>query len=202
MKSHTLELVDLVVGREDAALTAPITLTLEGGSLLAIHGSNGAGKSTLLKTVAGLLRPVSGKIRVNGAWPAATPPLYAGHKRGLTPSLSVYDNVAFWARAAGCPELIPAALHYFDLSDIPDATVESLSAGWQQRVALTRLITMQASLWLLDEPTSNLDAGGVELLHRLIETRLEQGGMVLIASHHTLDGPRVRKLALSANACV
>ena len=241
MKSNSLVLDGLVVARDGAALTAPISLELAGGELLAIHGSNGSGKSTLLKTVAGLiplhratsqhsptsnlalkvatgtplprgevetLLGVSGEgaltpakshpILYNNSWPITPRPVYLGHKRGLTPSMSVLDNVAFWAKASGHPELTDAALHYFELADIPNVAVESLSAGWQQRVALTRLITMPSGVWLLDEPTSNLDAEGINLLHSLVQTRLEQGGIVLIATHLQLQGEKVRELNINA----
>ncbi len=197
MKSNTLTLDGLVVARDGANLTAPITLTLSAGEMLAIHGSNGSGKSTLLKTVAGLIPIHQGRITVNGMWPAPRPVVYLGHKRGLTPSMSVYDNVAFWAKLAGYPELAAAAMHYFDLTDIPDAPVESLSAGWQQRVSLTRLITMPSGLWLLDEPTSNLDAQGVGLLQSLMQSRLEQGGMIVVATHLPLQGKNVKILNIS-----
>lgn len=197
MKSNSLALEKLVIGREGAPLSAPIDLTLEAGELLTITGSNGSGKSTLLKMVAGLLPVESGAVRYNDSWPADPKPLYFGHKRGLTTSLSVHDNVALWAKACGQPELIEAALSYWDLDDIPNAKVESLSAGWQQRVALTRLVTVPAKLWLLDEPTANLDTDGIELLHSLIQTRLEQGGIILVATHLPFEGPKVRKLELS-----
>jgi ABC-type transport system involved in cytochrome c biogenesis ATPase subunit len=124
-------------------------------------------------------------------------PLYLGHKRGLTPSMSVYDNVAFWARAAGHPELTAAAMRYFDLDDIPDVAVETLSAGWQQRVALTRLITHPSPLWLLDEPTANLDSEGVALLQSLMHARLEQGGIILVATHMQMQGPKIQVLNIS-----
>jgi heme exporter protein A len=197
MKSNSLSIEGLVVAREAAPLTAPITLTLNGGQLLALHGSNGSGKSTLLKTIAGLLPIYLGAIRYNDLWPIEPKPLYLGHKRGLAPSMSVLDNVSFWAKASGHPELIDAAMHYFDLADIPDARVDSLSAGWQQRVALTRLITMPRGLWLLDEPTSNLDSDGIGLLHSLIQTRLEQGGIILVATHMQLEGDKIINLNIS-----
>lgn len=218
MNSNSLAMEGVIVGREGASLTAPITLTLNSGEMLVIHGSNGSGKSTLLKTVAGLLPPQAGSIRfappepqksVAGGlapvssegddlapWEALPRPLYLGHKRGLSPSMSVYDNVAFWAKASGYPELTAAAMHYFDLTDIPQVTVNSLSAGWQQRVALTRLITMPSLLWLLDEPTANLDAEGVELLQSLMHSRLEQKGIILVASHMQMQGERIKTLNL------
>lgn len=206
MKSHSLVLDRLVVAREGAQLTAPISLQLKGGEMLAIRGNNGSGKSTLLKTVAGLLRPLEGEAylcEAEGREPSEPSvrlidsPLYFGHKRALTPSLSVYDNVSFWAKASGHPELIMAAMRYWDLQDIPDVIVETLSAGWQQRVALTRLITLPSPLWLLDEPTSNLDSEGIGLLQSLMQSRLEQGGIILVATHFDLQGDRIKTLNLS-----
>lgn len=194
MKSNTLVLDELVVGRDGVELTAPVTLSLTGGEMLAIQGSNGSGKSTFLKIIAGLIPAPSGSIRFNEKWPIEQRPLYIGHKRGLFPGMSVYDNVSFWAKAAGYPELTAAAMHYFDLVDITDVPVQTLSAGWQQRVALTRLITMPATLWLLDEPTSNLDAEGVALLQSLMESRLEQGGIILVATHMQPQGDRIKTI--------
>ena len=197
MKSNSLILEGLVIARDGAELSAPISLQLAGGNMLAIHGSNGSGKSTLLKTIAGLLPLHQGSVNLDGAWPAKHRALYLGHKRGLTPSMSVYDNVSFWARAAGYPELTAAAMRYFDLQDIPEATVSELSAGWQQRVALTRLITMPSGLWLLDEPTANLDRDGIGLLQSLMQSRLEQGGIILVATHMQMQGQNIRILNLS-----
>lgn len=197
MKSNTLALDSLVITRDGAPLSSPITLSITAGEMLAIHGANGSGKSTLLKMIAGLLPVPQGTIRINDQWPAPLKPAYMGHLRALTPSLSVYDNVHFWAKAAGYPELAAAAMHYFDLTDIPDVAVETLSAGWQQRVALTRLITMPSNLWLLDEPTANLDAEGISLLQSLMQSRLEQGGIILVATHLPLQGPKIHQLHLT-----
>lgn len=197
MKSNTLILDELVVARDSVVLTAPISIALASGEMLAIHGSNGSGKSTLLRTIAGLLPPHSGSIRINDAWPARKHPIYIGHKRALTPSMSVYDNVAFWARATGHPELTAAAMRFFDLDDIPDTNVECLSAGWQQRVALTRLITIPSTVWLLDEPTANLDTEGVALLQSLIQSRLEQGGIILVVTHMQMHGNAIKSININ-----
>jgi heme exporter protein A len=199
MQGNRLELDGLAIARDGALLAPPIHCRLEGGELLAIEGPNGSGKSTLLRCVAGLLPPATGEIRLNGKplgdWERGTV-LYFGHRLGLSLALSVEENVAFWARAYHQPELIGAALHYFDLDDIADVPVRTLSAGWRQRVALTRLITVPGTIWLLDEPLAHLDQEGMRLLQSLLETRLSQGGMVLLASHIPLQGERIRRLHL------
>lgn len=213
MKRHSLALDKLVIAREGAPLCDPITHEIKAGKMLAIHGSNGSGKTTLLKTIAGLLPIYQGSVHFRSEieaaessaavkieklpWENAIKPLYHSHKRGLTPSMSVHENVAFWGKVSGYPELIDAALHYFDLEDIADTRVDTLSAGWQQRVALTRLITIPSPLWLLDEPTNNLDQEGIGLLHSLMQTRMEQGGIILIATHLELQGEKVEKLEIN-----
>lgn len=197
MKSNSLALRKLVVAREGAALTAPIDVEVNAGEMLLVRGSNGAGKSTLLKTVAGLIPIHSGEVRINDVWPAEQPILYLGHKRGLTLEMTVHDNVTLWGKLAGTTELVPAALHYFDLTDIADVPLFKLSAGWQQRVALTRLITIQSSLWLLDEPAANLDAEGMSLLQSLMQTRLEQQGIILVATHTPMEGEMIKTLNIN-----
>lgn len=197
MKSNSLELEALVVAREGAPLMAPLTLTVAAGEMLAVRGSNGSGKSTLLKTLSGLIAPHSGHATIGGKPTDHEGILYLGHKLGLARDMSVYDNVSLWARLHGVPELTTAALHYFDLLDIADVPLYTLSAGWQQRVALTRLITVPAKLWLLDEPTANLDAAGMSLLQTLLHSRLEQGGIAVIATHVDMRGEFVKTINIS-----
>ena len=197
MKSNSLEMQQLVVGREGHALTPPIDMSIQPGELLAITGNNGSGKSTFLKTLARLLPPLRGKILIQGCWEATAPLVYLGHKRGLNTDMTVYDNVALWARLRGHPELTAVALRYFALDDVAASPLRSLSAGWQQRVALTRLITMPAPLWILDEPTENLDSYGLSLIHTLIETRLQQAGIVMLATHQSVHGKNAKTINIS-----
>lgn len=200
MKSNSLEFRNLQVARDGQILLHGLTYKLAGGDLLIVKGRNGSGKSTLLKTVAGLVPTAGGEMLQNGIRIpdfSQPRPLYLGHKRGLNPGLSVADNVRLWARLSRNMELYAAALHYFDLEGLEDVTLGTLSAGWQQRVALTRLITMPALIWLLDEPMANLDRDGMELLHQLIQTRLEQDGIILMTSHADIQGEGFKTIDIS-----
>lgn len=197
MKSNSLELTELMVGREDAPLIAPLSLRLDAGEVLLVRGSNGSGKSTFLKTLAGLIRPFSGTLSFNGHWPMQHAPLYLGHKQGLAREMTVRDNVLLWSGMGGYQELAGAAMHYFELEDIADVPLAQLSAGWQQRVMLTRLITLQSPLWLLDEPTANLDQEGAQLLQSLMQVRLEQGGIVVVATHSTMEGEMIKSININ-----
>ena len=197
MKSDSLVLEGLVIGREGAALSAPLDMVIRVGELMAVRGENGSGKSTLLKILAGLLPAYSGHALFRDVPINPQQVLYIGHKLGLDLSLTVYDNVNLWAKLYRVPELTAVALHYFDLGDIADVTVGQLSAGWQQRVALTRLITIPSPIWLLDEPTSHLDSAGTSLLQTLLHSRLEQGGIAVMATHHDLQGEFVKNININ-----
>lgn len=160
---------------------------LEGGLLL-VTGANGAGKSTLLATLAGLLSPVAGGIQfgdvpIRDAADYESTCIYLGHHNALKPEATVLENITFWARMRGEEMLIPAAIHYFGLEPYLDYPCGQLSQGWQRRVALTRLMTCPAPLWILDEPGSNLDREGQALLAELIRVRTRQRGIVIMAAH-------------------
>lgn len=202
MKSDNLELLDVSIARDGALVLPPITQRLKGGDVLVVRGRNGSGKSSLLKSVAGLLPLAGGQILFNGQKLHDAPDftrsiVYVGHKRGVEPGMNVRAHVNFWGRAFKSRELIDAALHYFDLEDIADVPVHTLSAGWQQRVALTRLILQPGKIWLLDEPTAGLDDDGMRLLNGIIDSRQEQGGIILVASHAQFGGDVVQTLDLN-----
>jgi heme exporter protein A len=122
---------------------------------------------------------------------------WIGHKRALKRSMTVEDNVAYWARMQGVPENIEVALEYFDLTDYRTMICGELSAGWQERVALTRLLTTQARIWLLDEPMAHLDVQGAALVQSILITRAEQGGIIFMSNHARIEGDRVKRLNLS-----
>lgn len=195
---HSLTCNTLTVVRGGNVLFTGLNLHLQSGDLLMVQGSNGAGKSTLLETLSGLLPLAEGEITFNNApLKPAESVVYLGHKRGLYQEMSVQQNVKFWADLAGGSETVDAALHYFDLEEIADFPVHMLSEGWKQRVALTRLLTMRAPIWLLDEPTANLDDEGISHLHSLVSTRLEQKGIVVMTTHASVQGDRHKTLNIN-----
>lgn len=174
--------------RGEKLLFDQLGFCLKPGSTLVLAGANGSGKSTLLRMLAGLLPPDAGdvqwqgeSVRGNAAYMSAM--LYIGHQNALKPELSVYDNVQYWAALRGTEMLAPAAMQFFALWPMADIPVGQLSAGWQRRVALARLLAIPSLVWLLDEPAANLDAEGAEMLDGLIATRVRQGGMVVLSSH-------------------
>lgn len=199
---HTLECQQLAVMRSGVLLFSDLSISMQSGDLLIIQGTNGSGKSTLLQALAGLIAPSLGHIHWDDqlmnrsdAYPRNL--VYLGHQRGLYLDMTVEQNVRLWASLARAEETVDAALHYFDLTEIADFPVHMLSEGWRQRVALTRLLTMPGPLWVLDEPTANLDVEGISHLHALISTRIEQNGMVVMSTHAKLQGDKYKTLNIN-----
>ncbi len=178
-----------------------LSVSLQPGDLMLLQGLNGSGKTTLLKLLARLLKAEKGTIRWQGNAIERIPDygrqmLYIGHTPALKGALTPQEMIRFWARLYGNDELIEAALHYFDLGAYAQLPCRELSAGWQQKVALARLVVSPARLWLLDEPASHLDREGSRLLQSLITTRKEQGGCILMAMHGEVEAEGVKKLNL------
>lgn len=179
---------DLRCVRGDKIIFENLGFCLDEGGLLILRGANGSGKTTLLQHLSGLLAPEYGDVCWNGTPirknPEFLPSLcYVGHKNAIKLALTVGENLRFWARMYGREMVLQAAMRFFDLERMEHVRARDLSAGWQRRVALTRLLLSPAKLWLLDEPTNFLDEEAVMLFTSMVESRVQQGGIVVIASH-------------------
>ena len=162
-------------------------LDVATGEVVLLEGANGAGKTTLLRVCAGLLGVVGGEVEVLGhdlvrdrrAVGLVSP---AG---GLYDDLSVVENVRFAVRAAGAdPARVGPALERLGLvGRLPATSVAKLSTGQRRRATLAALAARNPALWLLDEPHAGLDAGGRDLLDKLIREAVESGATVVLASH-------------------
>ena len=198
----------LASGRGGRLVVPPLDLALRPGEAVLVTGENGAGKSTLLRTLAGLLPPLAGTIRVEGLPAADGEPArslldiahYIGHRNALKGARRVGAELAFWARfLGGAPRLSPeAALTELGLPEgVAQLRCADLSAGQARRAALARLLVAHRPLWLLDEPTNALDAATQARFAALCRQHLSNGGMILAATHQPLDlGPAARALVL------
>ncbi|MCV2868344.1 heme ABC exporter ATP-binding protein CcmA [Defluviimonas sp. WL0002] len=172
-----LTVTDLSIARGGIPVLGHVSLTLRSGCALVLRGPNGIGKTTLLRTIAGLQPPLSGTIGLPSEDVA-----YAGHADGIKSTLSVTENLRFWARIFGTGDIAPA-LAAMDLAALAERPAHSLSAGQKRRLGLARLLVTGRRFWLLDEPTVSLDAASVALFARAVRTHLSNGGATLMATH-------------------
>lgn len=207
MKPLPVELDDLACERDQRELFASLSLRLEPGDVLQVAGPNGSGKTSLLRIMAGLLPPSAGDIRYGGEsvyrasrrekWRQQR--LYIGHAPAVKGALTAEENLA-WLCAMSSPvttEQIWKALELVGLHGFEDVPCHNLSAGQQRRVALARLYLERHPVWILDEPFTAIDKSGVKALEAHIMQHAEQGGLVIMTTHHGLDHlPKVRRLDL------
>jgi heme exporter protein A len=167
-----------------------------GGALLAV-GANGSGKSSLLRLLAGLLPPFAGTITWDAESIARDPHAhrrrvaYLGHADAVKSALTVGEDIRFWtALEGGRPEAGSAALAAMGLASLVDLSCRHLSAGQKRRLALARVLArVDAPLWILDEPTNGLDTEARQRLVRALAAHRDGGGIVIAASHESLDLP-------------
>jgi heme exporter protein A len=184
-----LTLDNLGLFKNNKKIFSNLGLSISLSSCLILTGENGSGKTSLLKIIAGITKPTSGKILwggenienfrddFNGDLQ------YLGHKNFLKGEISIKENLEFYAKIHGSENALSSALNFFKLSEIQDKKVKQLSAGWQRRVILAKLLACPATIWLLDEPSTNLDKEGKEMLYGLIKNRSKEDGLVILATH-------------------
>jgi heme exporter protein A len=188
---------NLHLWRGDRHVLRGVSFAVDAGNCLLVTGANGAGKTSLLRAVCGLLPLESGTIFWRGM-PAHADRYalhrelaYLGHGGALKGELSARENLHFSAglRRRLSPTAIDQALDQVGLGDIDRRLARQMSAGQQRRVALARVLLQQCPLWVLDEPTSNLDAHGQQLFAELLVQHLKAGGSAVVASHQMLPLP-------------
>ena len=189
---------DLTLLRGDRCLFQHLSFALNPGQLLILEGSNGSGKTSLMRAIVGMLELEEGEIRWDGVSVRNHRQHFHGslvwmaHRVGFKADLTLIENLRFEAalRPPSNKDL-DRILDRLGLERLIRLPIRSLSAGQQRRVALARMLLSNALLWLMDEPFTNLDREGRELVLTLVTEHVQAGGMCVIAAHQdvVIDAP-------------
>ncbi len=190
-------------GEESSVALRGVSLSIYEGEFVAIVGPSGSGKSTLLNMIAGLDRPTTGSVQVQGLEVSSLDEDRLARWRGATmgivfqffqllPTLTALENVMLAMELAGRfrgerRERALARLESVGLADLADHLPSELSGGEQQRVAIARALANDPSLLLADEPTGNLDsATGLRIIEHLEALNAAGKTIVLVTHEHGL----------------
>lgn len=176
------------------------TLRVRKGEIYGLLGPNGAGKTTLIRLIVGLLRAQGGTVTVLGQPMPNVSILrkvgYMTQQAALYPTLSVEENVRFFAAINGAPKGVDEAINLVQLNEKRKAVVSTLSGGMRQRCSLACALVHHPDLLLLDEPTVGIDP---QLRVQFWDDfrRMAAGGTTLIVSSHVMDeADRCQRLGL------
>lgn len=173
----------------------PLSFRLEKGECMAVQGPSGAGKSLLLRAIADL-DPSEGEIRLNGQSRHAIPApswrrqvVYVPAESGwwsdeVSTHFPVWEAAAPWIEAFRLPVTIR------------ERTVQRLSTGERQRLALIRALSLHPCVLLLDEPTSGLDSQTTGAVEHVLKERLKKGNSMLWVTHDSAQARRVARRCL------
>ncbi len=185
-----LSVANLAVSRAGLPVLEGLDFSLDAGCAIVLRGPNGIGKTTLLRTLAGLQPALAGSVSVRPETMA-----YAGHSDGVKSTLTVTENLKFWACVHATGQ-IDAALAQMNLRQLANRAAMSLSAGQKRRLGLARLLVTGRPIWVLDEPGVSLDAASVARFARAVRAHLATGGAALIATHIDLGFDEAESLDL------
>jgi heme exporter protein A len=188
----TVQLLDVSKKIGTRVLFEGLNVVVNPGQCLVITGPNGSGKSTLLRIIAGLSQPTTGTIRVLGDGKE----LNVEERRAclglISPEIILYtdltgiENILFFTRLRGRRSTQSQVEEYCKIVGLAidkDQLVHTYSTGMRQRLKFALMLAMQPLLWLLDEPSSNLDADGKILVTQLINSGLAQKATIIIATN-------------------
>jgi len=192
---------DLSSGYRGKKVLDGISFTIDEPAIYVVLGPNGAGKTTLFRTLAGVLEPYAGSIEIDGTdsrGSLANPPLqYLSHIDGFPDGLKVDEGLRFYSKVQGVSERdVERVVHLLGLEELRYKFFTELSQGQRKRVSIARIFLQERGIYLLDEPTSNLDPKLAREIRDLV-LNLSKNDLVLYSSHNLFEAKEIGKYVLA-----
>jgi len=184
-----LELNNVSSGYDNQVVLHDISFKLREPSIYVVLGPNGAGKTTLFRTIAGILEPFGGSILFDGQNMTSLPEArermsYLSQYNAMPEEMTVYQALKFYSvMEGGDPD---KAIELLDLDQLKNKRFSDLSQGQKKRAALAKVFLRERDLYLLDEPTSNLDPAISKEIRDII-LRISKDKMILYSSHNLYE---------------
>lgn len=186
---HALELNDVSSGYNGQIVLNNISFKLQEPSIYVVLGPNGAGKTTLFRTIAGILEPYSGKIllddqNITTSGKTRTRISYLSQYNAMPEEMTVYNALKFYSDIeGGDPDKV---IDLLDLGELKNKRFSDLSQGQKKRAAIAKVFLHESELYLLDEPTANLDPAVSKEIRDII-LKLSKDKMILYSSHNLYE---------------
>ncbi|MDG6906428.1 MAG: heme ABC exporter ATP-binding protein CcmA [Nitrososphaerota archaeon] len=194
--SHSsVSLESVVSGYYGSKVIDGISFSIDEPGIYVVLGPNGAGKTTLFRTIAGILKPYSGKVEINGmpseSQGAREQLDYLTHIDGIPDGMRVDEALRFYCDMEnGSPENVEKAIKLLELGELRNQNFAQLSRGQKKRVSVARIFLREKSVYLLDEPTSNLDPKVARETRELV-LGLSRNKIVLYSSHNLYEAREI-----------
>ena len=178
-----------------------VSFTIDKPAVYVVLGPNGAGKTTLFRTLSGILQPYEGEVSVGGVaierQEARNQMHYLSHLDGIPDSMRVRDALEFYARVErATPADIDRVLDLLELRELTGHYISKLSAGQKKRVSVARVFLRERAIYLLDEPTANLDPKLAREIRNLI-LDLSRDKVVMYSSHNLYEAREIGEYVLA-----
>ena len=199
--SHRIELQGVSSGYHGRKVLEGISFVVEEPAIYVVLGPNGAGKTTLFRTLAGILEPYTGTVRIDGIdigrEESRTRLQYLSHIDGIPDGLRVDEALRFYATVEGVgPAEVDRVVQLLGIEELRPKFFSELSQGQKKRVSIARVFLQERAIYLLDEPTSNLDPKLAREIRDLV-LRLSQNHLVLYSSHNLFEAKEIGKYVLA-----
>tara|TARA_B100000767_G_C19638729_1_gene481577 strand:- start:232 stop:846 length:615 start_codon:yes stop_codon:yes gene_type:complete len=185
-----LKIHNLSYAFTDKYLFEDISLNILSGECLKVSGSNGSGKSTFLKNIAGILSNYEGDIHLNNentqniGLSEASKIYYLGHKQALKTNLTIMENIKYDLRSNFVnTKKILSEMSKFGFEESLETVVGTLSEGQKKKILLATFSVTKSDLYILDEPSTNLDKNGCDYLVEVIESKTKEGATIIYTAH-------------------